>query len=280
MFVDMSHVVWFRNISQHDVVRAGGKGAALGELTQVGIPVPPGFVITAEAYGESVSPDLAQEILNAFDFLGAEFVAVRSSATAEDGAKASWAGELETYLNTTRETLIENIEKCWRSIHSERAQTYRKEKGLEHELISVAVVVQAMVQSDVSGIAFTVHPVTKDPDLMIIEACFGLGELIVGGMLTPDSYVVRKSDRVIVDVAQNDQEEMMKRGQEVGGGRNIFVPVSSVDRSRRKLDDAQVQSLAAICVAIEDHYGFPCDIEWAMKDGEFFILQSRPVTTL
>jgi phosphoenolpyruvate synthase/pyruvate phosphate dikinase len=262
-----------------DVAIAGGKGASLGELFHAGIPVPSGFVVSADVYDPlvpCVSSELEKEILAAFDALHCEYVAVRSSATAEDGTTASWAGELETFLNTSREHLIQNIERCWASIESDRAKAYRGEKGLDNAKISVAVVVQCMVDAEVSGIAFTVHPVTKDSDSMIIEAGWGLGELVVGGEITPDSYTVRKSDRVIVDVYQNDQEEMLVRGSQ--GSHRIPVPDSG--RTRRKLTDDQVQSLASFCLRIESHYGFPCDIEWAMKDGEFFILQSRPITTL
>lgn len=283
--------MFIRNLSTlswDDVAIAGGKGASLGEMIHAGIPAPPGFVLVAQAFDLYVQSDqfdrsLQSEILAAFDELGCENVAVRSSATVEDGTSASWAGELETFLNTTRENLFERISKCWHSIESDRAVAYRKEHGLEETHVSVAVVVQAMIQSDVSGIAFTVHPVTKNPDSMIIEACFGLGELIVGGVVTPDAYIVRKSDLAILDVFQNDQEEMLIRNSVISaqaGVQNVLVPVPDVNRSQRKLSDDQVRTLASICVTIENHYGFPCDIEWAVKDGEFFILQSRPITTL
>ncbi|MFA6018236.1 MAG: PEP/pyruvate-binding domain-containing protein [Patescibacteria group bacterium] len=284
----MSYTKPIFTLSKSDAATAGGKGASLGEMTNAGIPVPPGFVVTAAAFDLYVQSDqfdslLQAEILSAFDNLDCDFVAVRSSATVEDGVSASWAGELETYLNTTRENLLENIEKCWRSLWSERAIAYRNEHHLRSTKISVAVVVQKMIQSDVSGITFTVHPVTKDPDSMIIEACWGLGELIVGGEVTPDSYTVRKSDLAILDVYQNDQEEMLIRNSVIpaqAGIQCVLVPVPSADRSQRKLSDDQVRALASTCVTIENHYGFPCDIEWAIENGKLFILQSRPITTL
>lgn len=280
----MSCTKLISTLSKNDAEIAGGKGASLGEMMNAGIPVPPGFVVTAAAFdlyvlSDQFNPSLQAEILSAFDALDCHYVAVRSSATVEDGISASWAGELETYLNTTRENLLENVEKCWRSLWSERAIAYRNEHHLNGTKISVAVVVQKMIQSDVSGITFTVHPVTKDPDSMIIEACWGLGELIVGGVVTPDSYTVRKSDGVIIDVYQNDQEEMLK----IGGApttRNEMISVPAPDRFRRKLSDDQIRLVASTCAKIESHYGFPCDIEWAIENGKLFILQSRPITTL
>lgn len=267
-------------VGKADVAVAGGKGASLGELVQAGIPVPAGFVVTAEAYAafrdEGVSPAFIDEVLTAFDDLGGDFVAVRSSATAEDGASASWAGELETFLNTTRENLVEHIQRCWASIGSERAQMYRQAQGIEEGGVSVAVVVQCMVQSEVSGIAFTAHPVTKDPNVMIIEACWGLGELIVGGMVTPDAYTVDKRTNSIVDATIAEQATMMVRGAHG----TVVVDVPMEQRAAQKLSPAQIETLSALCIVIERHYGFPCDIEWALAAGEIFILQSRPITTL
>ncbi len=309
-----SFVRQFASLSKNDVHIAGGKGASLGEMTRVGIPVPSGFVVVREAFDRFLKEtgliaevsseldkvnyddvasvdrvsrvlhdlihdarfpeDLEIEILNVFDVLGAEFVAVRSSATAEDGADASWAGELESYLNTPRNILLGNVKKCWASLFTPRAIVYRNEKGMRNTHVSVAVVIQKMVQSEVAGITFTVHPVTKDHDQMIIEACWGLGEMIVGGMVTPDSYIVQKSTGAIIDIYQADQEMMLVRGKHG----NEQVPVS--EPSKQKLSEEQIKAIGTICQQIETHYGFPCDIEWAMEKGEFYIVQSRPITTL
>lgn len=306
----------FKTLSKTDVAMAGGKGASLGEMTQAGIPVPPGFVILAPAFDRFLDEvglreeveaqlssvhyqdvatverasaairdlihdaafpaDLKQEIVTAFQTLGAEFVAVRSSATAEDSSIASWAGELESYLNTTEATLIENIKRCWASLFTPRAIVYRNEKGLRDTHVSVAVVVQKMVQSEVSGITFTVHPVTKDQNQMIIEACWGLGELIVGGLVTPDSYVIDKRDGREIDVNVSEQEEMLMRGEKGTG--TVLVPPDK--KEKQKLTSAQLRELGDLCVRIEKHYDFPCDIEWGMEGGTFYILQSRPITTL
>ncbi len=222
----------FTQIGKHDANTAGGKGASLGEMTQAGIPVPSGFVVLADAFEQflketdlnveidsilhtvnhqemhtvehaseriqklileaKMPEDIANEIKSEFEKLGAEFVAVRSSATAEDSASAAWAGQLDSFLNTNEETLLENVQKCFASLFTPRAVFYRFEKGLHDQKISVAVVVQKMVDSEKSGIAFSVHPVTEDRNQLIIEAGFGLGEAIVSGQITPDSYVVEK----------------------------------------------------------------------------------------
>lgn len=306
----------FKQISKSDVNVAGGKGASLGEMTQANIPVPPGFVILASAFDQFLAEtdltqeveaqldkinyedvasvdrasrvihelilaakfpeDLEKEVTQNFKDLGAEFVAVRSSATAEDSSAASWAGELESYLNTTEKTLFENVKKCWASLFTPRAIVYRNEKGLRQTRVSVAVVVQKMVQSEVAGICFTVHPVTRDTNQMIIEACWGLGEYIVGGIVTPDSYVIDKRDGTFIDINIAEQEIMLVRG--TNGNDKVDVPADK--KEQQKINGAQISKLAEICANIEKHYGFPCDIEWGMEKGEFYIVQSRPITTL
>lgn len=306
----------FSELSNADVGFAGGKGASLGVMTQAGIPVPSGFVVLAPAFDrflaetdltqevtaqlakvnyEDISSverasrvlhdlirdakfpaDIQEEIISNFKTLGAEFVAVRSSATAEDSSVASWAGELESYLNTTEATLLDNVKRCWASLFTPRAIVYRDEKGMRDTHVSVAVVVQKMVQSEVAGITFTVHPVTKDTNQMIIEACWGLGEFIVGGRVTPDSYVVDKRDGSLIDVNVSEQETLLVRS----ANGNEEVAVSSEKKEKQKLDATQIRELGDICVNIEKHYGFPCDIEWGMEAGKFYIVQSRPITTL
>src|SRR3990167_8051322 len=220
--------------------------------------------------------DIAKEILSNFEKLDAEFVAVRSSATAEDGASAAWAGQLDTFLNTTRDGLLENVKKCWASLFTPRALFYRFEKGLHDQHISVAVVVQRMVQSEVSGIAFSVHPVTEDRNQLIIEAGYGLGEAIVSGSITPDSYVVEKEPRHILDINVAEQKKAIVRS--VSG--NDWVMIDKEKRELQKLSDNQILELSTIILNIEKHYAFPCDIEWAHEAGKFYIVQSRPITTL
>ena len=308
----------FGTLRKTDAAIAGGKGASLGEMTQAGIPVPPGFVLLAGAFerflqeadlaqeldaildqdvnrqemrtvelasekikhlilSAKMPEDIAQEILSNFNTLDAEFVAVRSSATAEDSSSAAWAGQLESYLNTTEETLLENVQKCWASLYTPRAIFYRFEKGMHGDKISVAVVIQKMIQSEVSGIAFSVHPVTEDYNQMIIEAGFGLGEAIVSGQVTPDSYVVEKTPRRIIDKNITYQSKALMRAKDGG---NEWIELSQAEGNKPALSDEQTMELAEIVLRIEDHYRFPCDIEWAFEAGNFYITQSRPITTL
>jgi len=308
----------FKDLSKQDVGIAGGKGASLGEMTQAGIPVPPGFVVLAGSFDQFLKEtdidveieaalnkvnykdvnsidqasklirdlihdarmpiDLQKKILIDFDKLKTKYVAVRSSATAEDSSVASWAGELETYLNTTRQNLLGRVKDCWSSLFTQRAIFYRYEKGLRKRKVSVAVVVQKMIQSEIAGICFTTHPVTKDKNQLIIEAGWGLGESIVGGNVTPDSYVVNKKIWKMMDINLAEQARMISR-KKSGIGTQWF-PVPKKLQARQKLDGRQIVALAKLCASIEKHYKFPCDIEWALEGGKLYITQSRPITTL
>lgn len=308
----------FKELGKDDASVAGGKGASLGEMTRAGIPVPPGFVVLADAFERfldetdlnveidsvlhtvkheemhtvehasekiqalilraKMPKDIASEITSQFEKLDVRFVAVRSSATAEDSSEAAWAGQLDSYLNTTKQELLKNTQRCWASLFTPRAIFYRFEKGMHDQKISVAVVVQKMVESEVSGIAFSVHPVTEDYNQLIIEAGLGLGEAIVSGQVTPDSYVVEKSPRRIIDKNISEQDRGLFR-KKTGGG-NEWRDLDSADGARQALTDKEILDFAEIVLGIEKHYGFPCDIEWATEKGKFYILQSRPITTL
>jgi len=306
----------FKNLNKKDVSIAGGKGASLGEMIQAGIPVPNGFVILSNSFEEfikendlnieidavldevdtekmhtieqaseqiksliinaKISKDIEKEILLYFKKLNSKFVAVRSSATSEDSASAAWAGQLETYLNTTKKDLLDNVKKCWASLFTPRAIFYRFEQKLSKSKISVAVVVQKMIESEESGIVFSVHPVTQNKNQLIIEAGFGLGEAIVSGQITPDSYVVNKQDNHIIDISISEQSrglyKSVKRGsewKELG------------DKGKKQvLNKKEILELSNIIIRIEKHYGFPVDVEWAKEKGKFYIVQSRPITTL
>ena len=312
----MTYLNKFNKLGKNDSGIAGGKGASLGEMTQAGIPVPPGFVILADAFRRLItdnkidekideilkavdatqtetvdrasveireliknaeSPqDVSKEIMKAFNELDTEFVAVRSSATAEDSSTASWAGELESYLNATKDNLLDRVKQCWSSLFTPRAIFYRIEKKMDADEVAVAVVVQKMVQSEISGIIFTVHPVTKKPNEMVIEAGWGLGEAIVGGQITPDTYVIDKVKNKIIEKYSSTQEMMIDRvGNET---KEISVPEDKKDK--QKLTDLEIMELAEICKKIENHYGKPQDIEWARENSTFYIVQSRPITTL
>jgi pyruvate,water dikinase len=306
----------FKNITKKSVGEAGGKGASLGEMTNAKIPVPPGFVVLAAAFdqflketdldteiesilkkvnhkdvnsvdkasaqlrlliSEAAMPqDLKTSIMKEFKGLKAKFVAVRSSATAEDSKTASWAGELDTYLNVTEKDVVRKVQECWSSLFTPRAIFYRFEKKLHKKQVSVAVVVQEMVQSEVSGITFTVHPVTKDYNQMVIEAGFGLGEAIVSGSVTPDTYIVHKDDFSILDINVSEQSMAIVRS----GNKNLHKKLSAKEGGKQKMTGKQIVALAKICKDIEKHYKHPQDIEWAYAGGKFYITQSRPITTL
>ena len=306
----------FKQISKADAGLAGGKGASLGELNRAGFSVPPGFVVLAPAFDRFLKETelnleidamlkkinhkdinsinraseeirgliaaaempkiLQQSILDHFDGLKTKFVAVSSSATAEDSKTASWAGELETFLNVQKKDVISLVKKCWSSLFTPRAIFYRFEKKLQKQKISVAVVVQKMAQSQVSGICFTVHPVTKDKNQMVIEAGFGLGEAIVSGQITPDTYVLQKNNFAILDVNISEQSMMLIKTP----SGNKLKKLSAAAGGKQKLAAKQIMTLAKICGNIEKHYGEPQDIEWAMEKGKFYITQSRPITTL
>ncbi len=306
----------FKQLTKKNVSSAGGKGASLGEMTKVGIPVPPGFVVLASAFEQfltetdlnvevdsalkRVNPeninsvekasksiqdmiydaimpkDIALEVTKEFAKLKTTYVAVRSSATAEDSAIASWAGELDSYLNVDKNNLLESVKKCWASLFTPRAIFYRFEKQLHKQKVSVAVVVQKMVQSEVSGITFTVHPVTQDRNQMIIEVGWGLGEAIVGGMITPDTYVIDKKAGKIIDKNVSEQKTMIVRNK--NGVNQVVVPKNK--QVKQKITDQQIKKIAKVFLNIEKHYKKPQDIEWAMAKGKLYIVQSRPITTL
>ncbi len=312
----MKHLRNFSSLHKGDANLAGGKGASLGEMFNALIPVPPGFVVLSSAFDtfleeagvkadieailektnhevtheiehasesikeiiltQELSDSLKEDILTSFKALGTAFVAVRSSATAEDSTEHSWAGQLDSFLNTTEKSLLLNVKRCFASLFTPRAIFYRFEKGLTRTHISVAVVVQKMVAPDSSGIAFSVHPISEDRNQMIIEAGFGLGEAIVSGQVTPDSYVVKKSPREIIDINISDQSRALYRKK---GGGNEWKELGEKGK-KRVLSKGKIIELAEIIMRIENHYGFPCDIEWAHEGGEFYITQSRPITTL
>lgn len=260
------------DVSYADVPSVGGKAAGLGELLRAGVAVPGGFVVTAEAAKRS-SGDVADAVLGAFDSLGAPYVAVRSSAIAEDASGASWAGQLETFLYVRRQDLMKQIEDCWASASSPRAQSYAQANGSSG---GVAVVVQQMIASDVSGIAFSANPVTNAKDEIVIEAGLGLGEAVVSGKITPDTYVVRKAPISIID---KDIAIQPKQLHAAANGGTVWQEVGHAG-TQQKLTDVQIGELANIVLKVERHFGKPMDIEWALATSEFFLLQSRPITTL
>lgn len=294
----------------------GGKGANLLEMASQGFPVPEGFVITTDAYREFLEghrlderlADLAEEdlteqsarerfqgaatqliidadlpdeiradIVAAYDELGEEaIVAVRSSGSAEDLADASFAGQLETYLNIQgRDDVVEHVKRCWASLFTQRAVLYRAEREFDVVDTDIAVVVQRMVDADASGVLFTADPTTGE-DVKTIEASWGLGEAIVGGAVTPDKYVVR--DGEIVETVVNEKTVMYTKDPDTGETNEQAVPQAK--RSEQVLSRDDVLRLVEIGENLSESFGQPQDIEWAMVDGEIYLLQTRPITTI
>ena len=317
-------IAWFDEISKEDIPLVGGKGANLGEMVQARIPVPPGFVVTAQAYFQflkasgledeirqylknlnvndtkklqevstlikdkvsnaSMPADITNEVKEAYRKLGKGLVAVRSSATAEDLPEASFAGQQRTFLNVQGENeVVTAVQGCWASLFESRAIFYRSEHGFDHLSTGIAVPVQTMVQSETSGVLFTVEPLTSDETKILIEAIYGLGEAIVSGEATPDLYLLNKEDLKITDKNINKQELQLIRNSEVSSGEleaTVKVPIPPSKQNTQKLADEDIVALAKLGKTIEDLYQFPQDIEWAKQDTQLFIVQARPVTTL
>jgi pyruvate,water dikinase len=250
---------------------AGGKAASLGALLRAGFQVPGGFVVITT---EDDLNGLRPAILEKFDAMSVKFVAVRSSAVHEDGSKAAWAGQLDTFLNVPRRQLLECIGRCMASSGSDRAQAYGAHHG--GTAGAVAVIVQAMLDSDVSGVAFSAHPVTGSREHLVIEAALGLGESVVSGEVTPDTYIIEAKSGKIIEASIAAQTKQLVRS--LTGG-NEWQSVQPPIRSP-KLIPAQLAELADTVRRLADFFGHPVDVEWAYAGGELYILQSRPITTL
>jgi pyruvate,water dikinase len=222
--------------------------------------------------------EIEEQVFKAYDKLGRDpWVAVRSSATAEDLPQASFAGQQETYLNVRGDaSLLVHIRKAWASLFEPRAIYYRQEQGFDHFKVALAVPVQRMVQSDVSGIMFTINPVTNDKTKIIVEAIWGLGENIVQGAVTPDHYEIDKTSLEVVDTKIVSQDvEMVRSGE---GSANRAVPKSR--RDKRKLTDKMAVEVAKLGKKLHQHYFFPQDSEWAIENGRLYVVQTRPITTI
>jgi len=315
-------IVWFSEVSKEDIPLVGGKGANLGEMTGAKIPVPPGFIVTVDAYYDFINqskishkiqellkpldvhdskqlqriagevkqvvmdatmpPETAKAIEKAYAEMGEGLVAVRSSPTAEDLPDASFAGQQDTYLNMEgKEAVVDAVQRCWASLFEARAIFYREEQGFDHFKVGIAVPVQRMVQSQASGIMFTLEPVTSDTSKITIEAGYGLGEAIVSGSVTPDLYIVNKSDLKITHRNIGKQAWKLVKNSDSGHkDANVQVPLTPAEQAQQKISDDEIALLSRIAKRIEDWYKFPQDIEWAKEDGEFYIVQTRPVTTM
>lgn len=318
---DNRYIVWFNEVDKDDISLVGGKGANLGEMVNLGLPVPNGFIVSSKAYNDfidennlrpkikeflskvdkdapqsyleasekiksqmiksSIPKGISTEILKAYVKLSGIFkqalVAVRSSATAEDLPTASFAGQQTTFLNIKGETqVVEKVKDCWASLFEARAIFYREEHKFDHFKVGIAVPIQKMVQSDTSGVMFTCDPVTGQKNQIIIEAIYGLGELIVQGEVIPDYYEVdRNSLKILKKIISKQPIQLIKAGT-----LNKKSAVPSSKQAKQKIFDRQIVELAKFGKKLHNHYYHPQDIEWSIERNNIYILQTRPVTTL
>jgi len=275
-------VVWLGEAACADVLVAGGKAAALSRLAEAA-SVPPGFTLCAALQRRKVERgELEQLVSAAYGELGRRLgmalppVAVRSSGVDEDGSANSFAGQHETFLNVRGEDAVTAaVLSCWESAGSERVASYRSGRGLD-PVAAMAVLVQHLVCADESGVAFTADPVTLDPDVIVVNASFGLGESVVAGTVTPDTFRVRRSSMEIVERRIADKQ-VMTVVQPEGV---VEVPIPSLLRHEAALSDAQVMAVADLGIRLENLLGVPVDIEYAFGDRELHLLQCRPITTI
>jgi pyruvate,water dikinase len=323
-------VLWFEDVRNVDVSIVGGKNASLGEMINSGLPVPPGFAVTAFSYERYIQEekiaeqiykiiketvtnpndpkqydvaskkireliektdmpkDMENAIRTAYKELNKRlelkdtFVAVRSSATAEDLPDASFAGQQETYLNVKgADDLIDKVRKCWSSLFTPRAIFYRNEKGFPHEKVFISVGVQKMVNSGCAGVMFTINPVTGNRDEIVIEGNYGLGETVVSGVVNPDDFVVDKATTTIKE--RRISRKTVQYIRDPKTGKTVHLDIPEDKQKITCIDDRELLALAELAKRIEKHYGKPMDIEWAIDQDlsypqNMFIVQARPET--
>ncbi len=323
-------VLWFETVRNTDVPIVGGKNASLGEMINAGLPVPPGFAVTAYSYEKfiedtriaekiyqviketvtdpndpkqydtaskkirelinrtSMPKDVENAVKSAYKTLCKKlnlkdaFVAVRSSATAEDLPDASFAGQQETFLNVKgADDLLDKVVKCWSSLFTPRAIFYRNEKGFAHEKVFISVGVQKMVNSRAAGVMFTINPVTGNKDEIVIEGNYGLGESVVSGAVNPDDFVVDKETMKIT--SRRIARKTIQYIRDPDTGKTVHLDVPEDKQKETCLNDEEIMKLAELGKLIEGHYGKAMDIEWAI-DGDLsfpknmFLVQARPET--
>ncbi len=314
------YVISLDNVSKRDISLVGGKGANLGEMIEAGFPVPSGFAVTTEAFtyflssnrlneyinnelaglglsetvkiatvGEKIRktivqgfivPEIADAIIDVLETKGKTEspFAVRSSATAEDLASASFAGQQDTYLNVIgKEAILNAVRSCWASLYTDRAIIYRIKNNFEHDKVFISVIVQELIRSKISGIMFTADPVSQNRNRVSIDASYGLGEALVSGVVSADNYIVNSETSEIIEKTIGSKKIKIASNDEGG---TAVISLSQDDRDSYALNDEQIIQLIQLGKSIESHYGKPQDIEWCMTDEVFFILQSRPITTL
>jgi pyruvate, water dikinase len=315
------YVLFLKDIDKEDIPTVGGKGANLGEMTKIALPVPNGFAITVKAYNafmnenqlfpriykildntnyekqeevenaskeikklintHAVPNKIKKEIFNSYRVLSGTFsnslVAVRTSATAEDMPGTSFAGQGITFLNIKGESnVVEAVKDCWASLFTSRSIYYRYVNKIKHDTVGISAIVQKMIQSEVSGVMFTIDPVTNEKDRIIIEAVWGLGEMIVQGSVIPDKYVVQKETFSILskEISEQKVQLIKKRGKTT----EQKVPKRII--GKQKLSDKEIIALAKVADKLQKHYFYPQDAEWAKEKGKLYLVQTRPVTAL
>jgi pyruvate,water dikinase len=318
----MDAVVWLEEVGKNDLSVVGGKGASLGEMINIGVPVPGGFAVTAQAFRDfinragiakklfealkvdvnqeselhraeetakklimdaKVPDDIEKAIKSRYEELckreGEQvFVAVRSSATAEDLPDASFAGQQETFLNMRgAEDVFNAVRKCWASLYGARAIFYRVEQGFEHDKVNLSAIVQKMVDSEKSGVMFSSQPSTGEA-LVVLEGAWGLGESVVSGSVSPDNFVVDRKTKNIISKYIATKEIMIIRDPKTQ--KTVTVKVPEEKKEAIVLTDNEAIELAKYAEILEKHYGIPQDIEWGIEKDKIYILQSRPITTI
>jgi phosphoenolpyruvate synthase/pyruvate phosphate dikinase len=277
------NLLWLGDPKSFDAALVGGKAANLSRLARMYHRVPDGFSLPVTVMDEAHPLDLRNEITAAIsDLMNChslpDFVAaVRSSAVDEDGATASFAGQHETYLNIVgADAIIQAVTRCWASARSEHALDYRRQQGLSVEHPQIAVFVQQLVAADVAAVVFSANPITGNRHEVMINASWGLGESIVGGTVTPDTFIVRKSDLAIIQRVIADKQRMTVATS--GGTHEVDVP--RFLRNATSLNDEQVIEIAKLALTLETTMEHPVDVECAYAGGELYLLQCRPITTL
>ncbi len=338
--IKIDNILWLRDIKKENIPEVGGKGANLGEMYSLDLPIPPAFAITTRVYREfleannikekiyeelnnldvennqelqkkaencrnlilnsEMPENLKIEILESYDAMNvnsdiwniskgaldiiktgrdAPYVAVRSSATAEDLPTASFAGEQATYLNVKgNKNLLKAVKECWASLFTARATYYRVKNNFPHEKVFIAVIVQKQIQSVASGVMFTANPSTNNKEEIVIEAAFGLGETVVSGEVTPDMYIIDKESLTIKNKTINQQE--FKLILDLNTNQNAKKNLTEDEAKKQKLSDYDIIKLAEIGKRLEEHYGNPQDIEFATENSKIYIVQTRAITTL
>lgn len=310
-------IIWFKDSKGKELQLTGGKGASLSRMACANLPIPEGFVVSTKAYLETLAASgvdkLVDRELAKLDIDNEESVqkvsadirtaiesieipasieadlistykelcpndspvAVRSSATAEDLPEASFAGQQDTYLGVvTAEEVIHRVKCCWASCFTDRAIVYRARNNITHEQVAAAVVIQKLVEADKAGVMFTMNPITNEQEVLV-EACWGLGEALVSGEVTPDQYrVEKKSNKVLMASVLPKTHMIVRSEKEV---KNQAVPANKI--RERVLSDNELKKLNEVALNLEEFFGSSQDVEWAIKLGKVYLLQSRPVTT-